>query len=357
MSLPEEKILPEEPYFKRYEDPIKDIEVSVSPENNTTPEETLPNPEKNGFSRNQVILALSGIVLSILVVSGVAFNKLSHKNQPVATEVPTTPVETPQTTQEQEIQNLSKEGQDFITQYGDRYSDPISVFYSVKGYENSHPGGALMMDGEYINNYNPAHGINGDNSALGFAKYRIPVDTEITQEVAIDIFNSYTAKNLSLYMNLLAKNPSKDATAMIDNEFQIYCSDTTGKNLPALAFSADDKEIEKLMSTAKEIVAEYGSTANYEIAQASGYNEDPNMTSFDNMTPNVNHSDDKGNKIPIIVDDGVRLVVQIDTYNGDKVSREGKTLRDLQLTIIKQPGVFGGVAGAQSYNYLSIGQN
>lgn len=70
--------LPEEPHFKYYE--------TKSPE-----KKTLTNKEK-------LIAAMSGLVLLLVVGGGLAINKYSHKNQPVETEVPTTPAETPQVT-------------------------------------------------------------------------------------------------------------------------------------------------------------------------------------------------------------------------------------------------------------------
>lgn len=71
-------------------------------------------------------------------------------------------------------------------------------------------GESVVIPDEFFANYNMSAQQNAV-SPVGFEKYRLLSGGKIDQATAIKIFNEYTAKELSLYMNALAKNPTPEA--------------------------------------------------------------------------------------------------------------------------------------------------
>lgn len=299
--------------------------------------------ENNVFAnKKKIIIALSGIaILGVTIFGGTAIYRAGQKSQ-VATEVPANPTN--------EKQAIPKEAQDFVNQYGDRYSDPVSTYYAEKDYKATVDKYGSMMTNDYINKFEITNLSQGDVDQLGFTNYMLPLSAEDNQQTAVNVFNSYTAKNLSLYMNLLAKNPSLKAKDIIDSELQNYCSNTSADDQQNIAFSADNEAINKLMNTAKTIVAKYGSAANYSVAKASIDTSDPNTTEFPESLTAVETFEFRGQKIKSLHSSGVRLVINVDSYNGKNVTHTIETLKDVQLSIIRQPDI-----GSNS-TYISIGQ-
>ena len=126
-----------------------------------------------------------------------------------------------------------------------------------------------------MNTYIPPEvngGVVPEMSNHGFGYYRLPKTAKMDNGAVVKMFNEYLAPSLSLYMNLLSKNPSKDARKFIDKEFTDYCSNPER--------SADDEDINKLMNFAKGIVASNGSNANYNVAPLSNDAADIDNTNF-----------------------------------------------------------------------------
>src|SRR5680860_302675 len=81
MTSNKEPILPEEPYYKHYD------RLNIEKNNQS--------PEKSEFTKNEKLIALLSSIAILLVVGGYAANKIVHRNNPVATEVPAAPADTP----------------------------------------------------------------------------------------------------------------------------------------------------------------------------------------------------------------------------------------------------------------------
>jgi hypothetical protein len=109
----------------------------------------------------------------------------------------------------------------FITKFGNRYTDPVSTYFAEAAYEKAHNGKSVMMSDEIIDKYENLKQHDGEKSELGFYMFHLPVDTKIDNKVSLDIYNNYIFKNLDIYMNLIAKNPSSEARDAIDKQFHL----------------------------------------------------------------------------------------------------------------------------------------
>lgn len=245
-----------------------------------------------------------------------------------------------------ETQKIPAEAQKFVTEFGSRYVDPVSTYYAVEAYKKDHDGKTPILTDEFINNYDNSGPQDGELSILGFTTYRLPLDTEVSQKTFIDIFNSYMKPNLDLYMNLLSKNPSAKAVAIIDDEFKSYCSQNT-------SFKEDDAQIAMLMNTAKSKVAEFGSAADYSVAKATDKPTGKDSTVFP-MAGSIMFGSIPWNKqiIKNYTIGGIDLVIDTDKFSGKTVSRDSKIRHGVTLAIWRQP-----VTGDANYSNISIGQN
>lgn len=325
--------------------------------NQVTQNESQSTPiEKNNSTKKQkkLIAIMSGIVLLIAVGSAID-SRLPRKNLPLATQVPITPIE------EQQPVSVPAEAQHFVNDYSDRYSDPVSTYYAEMAYEAKNNGlGAVISDEILKSGKISTNSVIGETSEIGFTEYRLPIDAKMDQETSLDIFNDYTSKNLDRYMNMLSKNPSPEATAVLDSQFKNYCSDAMGDNLPQVGFLLDDAKIKTLMDTAKEVVAKYGSNADYSVAKAIAIMDDPENTSntvFTNTVTNTETYKWHDKKIEALHEIGVRLVINVDVYNGKNITREIETINNVELSVMRQPDTFGGTPDApDKFTYISIGQ-
>jgi hypothetical protein len=153
-------------------------------------------------------------------------------------------------------------------------------------------------------------------------------------------------------MNLLSKNTGGKMVDYIDNSFRNYCSNTANNNTPGLAFALDDGYIQNLMDTAKSVVSEYGSTADYKVAPASMDRSDPNITLFPAIITQIGSTKWHDHEVTTMEDGGVRLVIDIDKYdNKGNVSHINKTIKNVELIIVRQPDLMGAKT-----NTISIGQ-
>lgn len=256
----------------------------------------------------------------------------------------TAPEVNPSTTTESvaESQEVPKEAESFIDQYGSLYDDPVSVYFAQKDYETNVSTRAIILSEEYITNYEPSSGLVSD---LGFEEGKFPVGSEDINDF-VDFFNEYTVPQVSRYMNLLARNPSPEAVKVIDNEFLKYCS--ANENLGTqVEFTDDDQDILELMDLSKEIVAKYGSAANYRVEKGS-LNEGSGGTFFFN--PNVSLANRLDSDIQSLHVPGVNIVISVEAYDNNKVSNYTETIKNTQLVLTTHPGVH-----PVDYNYVSIG--
>lgn len=259
----------------------------------------------------------------------------------------------PSTTTESvaESQEVPKEAESFIDQYGSRYDDPVSVYFAQKDYEANVSTWPIILSEEYITNYEPSSGVVSD---LGFEMGKFPIESEGIEGIDdfIDVFNSYTAPQLSRYMNLLARNPDPEAIKIIDNEFLNYCS--ANSNIGTQAEIVDDnQDVINLMNLAKSTVSKYGSAANYYVANGSSDRSNVDSTLFINENVSKGFNSETG--IHFLQTSGVKLIINVDTYNNsDNINREVEIVDDAQLIIFRHPNT-GSIDSPADFTYISIG--
>ena len=316
---------------------------------------SMPPENKNWLHSKQTKIIAGVATLSILAtlgVEGLLNNKSDKATIPTNKAAITDTLNPGNETQKQTV--VPEEAKHFISVFGGRFADPVSTYYAEVGYENAHNREGLTLSDDYISGYEMTTNINGNESELGFTRYELPATEKSNQDTVIKVFNEYVVKNLSLYMNLLSKNPSQKAVAVIDNQFLNYCSDTSSKGMP-IEFTADNDAIAKLMATAKGIVLKYGSTANYSVGKGSTDSRDVSATTFVDVLGAVEVINFDGQKLESFQAGGTNLTINIDQYDGKKVSHKREVVKDMQLSIIKQPKT-GTKDNTTGSNYISIGQ-
>lgn len=350
--------------------PVSDLNILEA--TTQSAELTEQAPEKKKLTEKQKKIAafiLSGLILAG-IVTGTIFANDKGKDQPInnptitePSKAPTQTTTSPETTTIVGEVEIPEEAKSFVDMFQDRYADPVSVYYAEKSYrETIIQSGAIFGD-EFLNSIEILNYRKDEKNIIGFFAYKLPLSAESNSDTAIKVFNEDTSINLSLYLNDLARNPSQKATDIIDHEFRLYCSNADMLGEPQ-AFSHDDAEIDMLMDTAKKIVAEYGSAANYSVAKATTSGSDPNMTQFNTAINIETHTytahvgtDTYKHTMDDLQSGGVKLVINIDAFNGDKVTHIDKILDSVQMSIIRQPSVSGGTeSNPDEYTYISIGQ-
>jgi hypothetical protein len=313
-----------------------------------------PSGGRGGASVKKILIG----VIIVVVIGGVfALGKMSgnaHDAQETNDAITTT-----QNTKDA----IPAEAKSFVAEYGERYDDTataVSVFYAEKAYEQANGGKSLMISDDAIDNYQAPYekgGMISETSQIaGFEKIKLPSSYVMNEDFTMNVFNEYTAKELSLFMNYYAKNPN--AKDIIESEFQDYLSSTVGEfNIGRLkgrhmveAYDMDTPQIKKLMKTAEDIVDKYGSNAMYSIAPATN---DP--TQKDNHTSFVDYDKTSvtsrytyiNQPVTEWSDAGVSMLVNIDQFDvKGSVKKLQKRVDGMQLTYI--PSVDG--------SDLSIGQ-
>lgn len=307
-------------------------------------EAMLPANGKKGVNK-----LLAGIALTLLLAAGGCSS--ADKN-------PNTTTSTSSANPGEKQPSIPGEAKSFVAEYGSRYHDTataISTYYAEKSYESEHGGKSLLMSKKSISEYDFSGQVNFPTSPLGFSVVELPLDAPINQETTMKLFNEYTAPMLSLYMNLIAKNPSPDAVEIIDVQFKNYCAGKVRNG-----YSTWDKEQAKdadtLLTTAKSIVAKHGPNANYTVLPASTDEKNPEVTLFNKFNKthvgyNDKYSDTE--KLAAFADGGVILGVSVSTYEGSKMSVETEKVKSVQLSFERQPML----STASKMTYLSIGQD
>jgi len=295
------------------------------------PESTDDKPEKKGLtSKQRIAIIMAGIALTAGIAGGVSVNALNQR-QPAVAEAPANPAKpanTGEIKQEAPIDSKS-----FIAEYGSRYEDPLSTYYYVQSFTETNNNKSVLMSDKYIAEYDMS-AEKGAISPLGFESYSISPDTKFDLSTAIELYNKYTSKELSLYMNALAQNPSPEAVAIIDSQFMDYCSNTDNTTSAA----DDSKRIGALMDTAKQVVKKYrGSAVGYIVAEGSTNFDNPNMSYFNEQSPtNVNTSYEKTGAIEYSnhVDS---LLIEVFVFKGMNTSITREIVKDVDLTVTLQP--------------------
>ena len=265
--------------------------------------------------------------------------------------------------QTQEVPALA---QFFINDYKDRFKDPLSTWYAKEAYKKAHDGMNPVLSDGAIKMYLESKANRQENAGpLGFNVYRLPDNAALDENKSIEIFNDYTSKELSLYLNYLAKNPTPEGEALVDSEFMNYCSDTIYAGNSAYDFTDDDRFIATIMDTMKSIVSKYGSTANYTVLPSvlqphaqRGLGEaisetDKNKTSFE-ASSFIATKFDKGKHV-VQSQSNVDIVIAVDVYRGSAFSTQYETIERAELTLIRQPIEHINLS-QKDFTYISIGQ-
>lgn len=307
-------------------------------------------PENEGFTKKQK-RNIAIIAISSLLAGGAIADKIFGEAKTVPAHPNAAVTDTVNTAETQKAPAIPNEAKQFVSEVGGRYADPVSTYYAVEAYKKEHTGKTPVLSDEFINNYNSSDPHDADLSVLGFTAYRLPLDIDVNQKTLVDIFNNFTKPNLDLYMNLLSKNPSAKAIAIIDEELKTYCSGNT-------PYKEDDGQIEMLMATVKQEVATHGSTANYSLASAvvEGYSSTKKATLFPMSDGTMSGGITWGKQvIRNYSTGGVTLLISTDEYNNKNVTHNDKKVNGVQLNVWRQP-ITGSLSDAK-YTYISIGQS
>lgn len=279
--------------------------------------------KEHKLMRKGLAVALAGAVA--LGAAGCSGDKVGAK----------TPEINPSTTNEAvvEAQEVPQEAESFVKQYGSRYEDPVSTYYAAKALESEYGNRSLVMPNDFFENYNVDSQKNAVSS-IGFELYSLPLVDEVGVEDFTKVFNEYVVKELSLYMNSLAKNPTPEAQQVIDFEFTNWCSDAMNRdNNPAP--TKDEEYVANLMSICKGIVAEHGSSANYIVKKATNNEVEGESYVSPNGIVNVFKIDENGKIITFT--NNLDMAIAIEKYNDSTSTRETLLISDIQLTYTRQP--------------------
>lgn len=295
--------------------------------------------KRKGLSPKQVMgLAAAALVLSATAVGVGSKMSVPNERQQTTREAPAKP----------SAEKVPRAAELFAEQYDGRYADPVSTWYAREALKAETGTNFALPDGT-IKTYEEIGDNRTPGNPFGFEQYKLPTGTELDESSTIDVFNNYTCKELTRYLNYLAKNPTPEAEAIIDKQFMTYCSNSSGAGFSDLAFTDDDRDIADLMGTMKLVVAKYGSTANYTVQQGELGGSDPNKTVFNDgsLGVQVNLDNEKEVTGSTIVGN---VVISIDTYKNGTVTHTNETLTDVSMSITKQR------LDDRGFNYLSIGQ-
>ena len=275
------------------------------------------NDEENNFfenKRNRTILIVAGVALALVSAVGIGAKinaSAEHKQT------------TRETTINPEIK-IPAEAKEFVAEYGARYDDPISTYYAEKSF-GLDVGKSVLISNESINNYDMSAPMDESSQLIGFEQYQFPPNKEISQNNATWIFNEFTAPQLTLYINALAKNPNPEIQKIIDYEFINYCSDRESQE--------DYKYINTLMDTCKAIVDEHGSNTNFTIGKGIIYH-DPMGTYINEYVSAQGEPDEKGivNKFSA----NAEILLTTTTYNREAVVKKSEVIGAIQFLYSRQ---------------------
>lgn len=273
-------------------------------------------------------VAVAGAGLSLAVTAGIGIGASgSQNNGPSPSGTSTSGPEKPG----QNNDTVPAEAREFVDQYGVIFHNPVATYYAQEAYAAEH-GGATVIDQPYIDSYVKTDGIDQESSDLGFWRTYVPLDQPVNKETFTTFINDMAIQScLDRYLNLVAKNPLPEATAIIDNEFLKYCG---GIGSGSSASGSDNREHTlTLMQTMKTIANKYGSEANYKIAPASldeTAAESATVVEFKPVIDSVNEDNLVTNfHAPIT------LRVDVDVYDENNKVITQKESVDMRLTVAR----------------------
>ena len=228
--------------------------MTTEPSDGHEPEDPAEAPVAPGglSSGQKIVIAVAGAL--VLVAGGVLIGSQLGSDDEVIDE-PT--AEAPVVPGEQEPAAVPAEAQGFVDSYGERYAEPVATYYAEQQYKAEDGGLASTLDNEWVSAYVFDNSTTTPESPLydiGFV--RLPLETQINSTTMVDVLNNQEVANgINRYMNLIARNTSPEAVAVIDNEFLKY-------------MGRDNANSANLLATLKSVVSQYGSAANYGLAPA-----------------------------------------------------------------------------------------
>lgn len=300
-------------------------------------------PLEHGFSTKQKLIATALLVL--VFGGGIAVTKMSKVNDSEGTEQPAG--------EEEEIK-VPREAKDFVEQYSYRFDDPVSTYYAEKDYKKNVDKYGAMLTDDYIARFKIDENISGYGDELDFRLHELPTSLPEDQETFVGAFNDFIPQ-LNLFMAYSARNSTQEGIRLIDNQFMKYSSSVGGEDTIS-EFKPDDSIVE-LMNVLKSIVNKYGSAANYSIAPGIiGYDDGKSTVFPKHLTVTLEKEvNSYGTRTRSLENSGVKLRINIDTYNGDKVSRSTETIEDFEVSIVRWPNT-GTKEDPADFTYISICQ-
>ena len=220
--------------------------------------------DKHAKTRGQKFGAMA-LGMTLFLGAGAGTGALLNKSQNTSEQpapqptidAPVTPGEviTPEVS---ETVSFPEEARGFIEEFGTQYTGPLATYRAEQSYAQNNDGLASTLGNNWISSYESTNNIMSPSSELFYIQFtQLALDTPIKNETVVDILNNpQTTESIDRYMNLIARNPSPEAIAAIDNEFIKY----TGRNNPDAA---------NLLDSLKEVVSTHGNAANYSLAPAA----------------------------------------------------------------------------------------
>lgn len=223
----------------------------------------------------------------------------------------------------EEEQSIPPEAQDFITYYGDLYTNPVATWYAESAAENADSLQSYLINTSYITDYNYESLMfqEGQVSPLGFNVETLDPEATVDVKTSIDQFNG-SLPDLNRLINLLAKNPTSDRIDVIKDEFSKY----TG---------AGNSSSSGLVDILAEVTQKFGSNSNYSInpgvkGEYGDKSEDSTIFAYD--TPIIDAADKDGRVTAF--NNPVNLSISIETYD-DKgnVTQQNYVVEDVQFSV------------------------
>lgn len=298
---------------------------TTTTENPTTQDleaKTTTSPFKNFLKKplGKISAIAAGTLLVGSLGVGIGANVSANKNEantpPAPDDKVTSGPETPGVTTPppEQIENVPTEAKDFVEKYANYYADPVSTFYADKAYANvpGIAGFSTIIDLESIKDYEPTDTISQENSPFGFAPaYAFPEVMPNTETVT-EMYNKFFIPwGLESYMNQVARNPSVAARAVLDNQFMKFTGSMSSFK------EGEEREtqrarVQNLLDHLKGIVDTYGTTAVFDIAEATNQLNDTSKTTIDNGIIQGLNEDKEIKKYSTTVD----LRINVTVYNG-----------------------------------------
>lgn len=195
-----------------------------------------------------------------------------------------------------------------------------ALSHTIEAYESQNGQLPLLVDDETIRTYpNPApEYADANQNRVHLVPLTLPIEAEINEQTAADLFNDNVAYDLGRYMSLMANN-GPSAIPIIQNEFLIF----VGKG---------NEQSTNLQASLEQVVATYGS-AIYTVLPTSPDSQEGTVFTNGVVIDNVN-----AESVPTIFSNNADIAINIQKFN------ENGEATNLSAVIEEVPLVYQRVA-------------